>query len=65
MQKPNRTSLNITTILYFQKSTRTGRKNSGQKGRDIAQGKYHEIDFSKVVFDDLAQDFLTDYETGP
>ena len=38
------------------------KKVLARKEGDIAKGKYHEIDFSKVVFDDLAQDFLTDYE---
>jgi len=37
------------------------KKSLARKEGDIAKGKFHEIDFSKVIFDDLANDFLMDY----
>jgi len=38
------------------------KKKLARKEGDIAKGKFHEIDFGKVIFDDLAHDFLMDYE---
>ena len=38
------------------------KKLLARKEGDIAKGKFHEIDFGKVLFDELAQDFLKDYE---
>ena len=38
------------------------KKALARKEGDIAKGNFHEVDFSKIIFDDLAQDFLADYE---
>lgn len=33
-----------------------------RKEGDIAKGKFHEIDFSKIIFDELSHDFIMDYK---
>ena len=38
------------------------KKVLARKEGELAQGKYNETDFSKVTFDEVAQDFLMDYE---
>ncbi len=38
------------------------KKLLARKEGDIAQGKFYEVDFSKVIFNELAEDFLMDYE---
>jgi integrase len=38
------------------------KKFLARKEGDIAQGKFYEVDFSKVIFNELAEDFLMDYE---
>ncbi len=64
---------NVWWIKYYRngkcyrkssKSTKkmVAKKFLNRKEGDIAKGEFYEIDFSKVVFDDLAADFLMDYE---
>jgi len=70
-------SLYLRGKIYWAKYYKNGkcyRKSTGsdkkmvakkflaRKEGEIAKGEYHEIDFSKVVFDDLAVDFIMDYE---
>ena len=64
---------NVWWIKYY-RNGKCYRKSSGstkkmvakkflnRKEGDIAKGEFYEIDFSKVIFDDLAADFLMDYE---